>query len=73
MDVTLSEAAAALGIGRRRLLTLCREGRVLGARQIGSGPKSPWIIDARADGRPEIVRGSRGPRPTYAGPEEGGS
>ncbi len=56
-ELTIPEAAIALGISVRRLQALCQAGRVLGARKFG---KRIWLIRCGKDG-PRVVPGKRGP------------
>ena len=52
------EAAAHMGISQRRLQELLAQGRILGATQLGTGPRAPWVIPV-----PIVrIRADRGPR-----------
>ena len=56
--VSSREAAAELNISLRTLQDLLVRGLIVGARRLGTGPRSPWIIPS-----PVIrIRADRGPR-----------
>ena len=52
-NVTVSQAAARLGVSDRRIRQLAREGRVRGAAKVGQ----EWLIPTPV----EVIPGSRGP------------
>ncbi|MEB3342374.1 DNA-binding protein [Okeania sp.] len=59
--VGTTEAAFLLNISARRLGSLLRQGRVIGAKKV----KRFWLIPLNNKGMPEIIPGSRGPEGTW--------
>ena len=56
--VSSREAAEELGISLRTLQDLLVRGLIVGARRLGTGPRSPWIVPS-----PVIrIRADRGPQ-----------
>jgi len=47
-----AEAAKLLGVSLRYMQSLCQDGRVVGARRLGS---KMWLIPAGEDMKPEIL------------------
>lgn len=60
--VTVPEAAAALGVSIRRLQTLLVDGRVVGAKRVGSELRGIWLIPVGRDGKPKVTEAD-GPGP----------
>ncbi|MDR2711368.1 MAG: helix-turn-helix domain-containing protein [Burkholderiales bacterium] len=55
--ISTADAAERLGISRRRLQALIKEGRVLGAVRVGRA----WILPDN----PQVTAGTRGPDPVF--------
>jgi len=55
--ITSSEAATLLNVSARRIQVLCKEGRIVGAKQFGRA----WMIPININGAIEVTPGSRGP------------
>ena len=56
--VTVTQAAAKLGVKPVRVRQLCQQGRIKGAEKLGSA----WVIPKPI----EIIPGTRGPKPIKA-------
>lgn len=66
--IPLRQWAESLKITSRWARTLCKQGRVPGAVQMGDWSTAPWFVPA--DAVPELADSLKGPRPRWAEDKE---